>query len=312
MNAGRMDTDARRMETGRRCDGQPKGLDTGPRQCRRAVHRLAWLAVAVLSAGMGCGGGGHGTGPGDGEGTRPPLDLETLGLEFVWIEPGTFLMGSPDTEAGRRAEEGPQHAVTITRGFWMGKHEVTQDQWEQVMGTRPWEGKDYVVAAGRRPAVFVSWVDVDDFVDRLNAAAGATRYLLPTEAEWEYACRAGTQTAWSFGDDPADLAAHGWYAGNAWEAGLQAAQPVGTKLPNPWGLCDCHGNVWEWVYDLYGAYPDSSATDPLGAASGAHHVIRGGSFYYHAADTRSATRYFDHYAHRDSNVGFRLLRVADE
>ena len=238
-------------------------------------------------------------------------------LEMVWIEPGEFVMGSPESEPGRDANEGPQHEVRISRGFYLGKHEVTQAQWEAVMGTQPWAGKIYVREQAEHPAAFISWNDAQAFIDTLNAAAGAALYRLPTEAEWEYACRAGTTTRWSFGDDESRLGEYAWYYDNVWDAGERYAHAVGTRLPTPWGLFDMHGNVWEWVQDWHttivgirasGTYPDSRQVDPTGPGSGSHRVKRGGSFYDFARLLRSAFR--DGYSPRGQyiNVGMRLLR----
>ncbi|MEW6754968.1 MAG: formylglycine-generating enzyme family protein [Candidatus Latescibacterota bacterium] len=274
-------------------------------------------------------------------GTRPPLGLLLLtgalaasplpaqpgqirvdlpggvAVEMVWIEPGSFLMGSPDMEPGRDPNEGPQHPVRLSRGFYLGKYEVTQAQWEAVMGTRPWEGVGTVPAEPRAPAVLISWEDAQDLVSRLNRAAGDSLYRLPTEAEWEYAARAGTTARWSFGDEEGELPQHAWYYDNTWNAGQRHARPVGGKLPNPWGLYDMHGNVWEWVQDWHttlvgvkasGTYPATAQVDPLGPPSGSHRVKRGGSFSDFARLQRSAFR--DGYSPRGRypNIGVRLLR----
>ena len=230
-------------------------------------------------------------------------------MEMVWIEAGTFLMGSPDTETGRGSDEGPQHEVTISQGFYLGKYEITQGQWEVVMASTPWSGEDYVMENPEHPAVNISWDDTQQLIQELNDAAGEDIYRLPTEAEWEYACRAGTTTRWSFGDDEGQLGDYAWYAANAWEAGLQYAQPVGTKLPNPWGLYDIHGNVFEWCHDWYGAYTVDSQIDPPGPATGSRRVIRGDSFGASAKTVRSAYR--NNYLPSDRGYwsGARLLRI---
>ena len=147
-------------------------------------------------------------------------------MTFVWIESGRFRMGSPALEVGRYDREGPQHEAMISRGFYLGKTEITQEQWESVMGTTPWEGEDYVESNPQHPAVYISWDDVQLFIGRLNAAAGEEIYRLPSEAEWEYACRAGTDTRWSFGDAESRLGNYAWYRDNAWDVGLQYAQPA--------------------------------------------------------------------------------------
>ena len=232
-------------------------------------------------------------------------------MEFVWIEPGTFRMGSPSSESGRNRSEGPVHEVEISTGFYLGKYEVTQGQWEAVMGTTPWSGESYVRSNPSHPSVYISWNDVQRFVDNLNDAAGSAVYRLPTEAEWEYACRAGTQTRWSFGDDESELTDYAWYGDNAWDVGKEYAQAVGTKLPNAWGLYDMHGNVWEWVQDRYGwdYYNSSPRVDPLGPSSGSARVWRGGSFGNSAQDGRSAYRYGGSPDVRSAGIGVRLVRI---
>ena len=230
-------------------------------------------------------------------------------MAFVWIEPGTFRMGSPASEAGRDDDEGPVHEVEISRGFWLGQYEVTQAQWAAVMGTRPWSGKDYVRANSSNPAVYISWRDVQEFIGRLNAAAGEELYRLPSEAEWEYACRAGTQTRWSFGDDASQLTDYAWYGDNT--VGEKYAHAVGTKRPNGWGLYDMHGNVWEWVQDWYDDdyYNRSPRVDPRGPSSGSYRVIRGGGFHGFALRVRSAIRGHFSPAYRGLGIGVRLLRI---
>jgi len=232
-------------------------------------------------------------------------------MEFVWIEAGTFTMGSPSSETGRDSDEGPTHEVTISRGFYLGRYEVTQGQWEAVMGTTPWSGKSYVQSNAMAPAVYISWDDVQWFIQRLNAAAGDSLYRLPREAEWEYATRAGTRRRWSFGDDESQLGDYAWYDANAWDVGLKYAQPVGTKLANPWGLYDMHGNVWEWVQDWYDEsyYGRSPGVDPLGPTTGSDRVMRGGRFSASAQGVRSAFRDWSVPGRRFSVIGARLLRI---
>ena len=231
-------------------------------------------------------------------------------LDMVWIEPGTFMMGSPDTEPDREGDEEPYHEVTTTRGFHLGKVEITQEQWESVMGTHPWSGQDHVKDGPNYPAVYISWNNVQAFIAKLNEEEGTSVYRLPTEAEWEYACRAGTTTKWSFGDDESQLGQYAWYHDNAWDAGQQHAHEVGTKLPNPWGSYDMHGNVWEWCEDWYDAdyYGVSPSIDPPGPASDSHRVLRSGDFAYHAQRVRSASRYYDWPSYRANYIGARLLR----
>ena len=229
-------------------------------------------------------------------------------MEMVWIKPGTFLMGSPEDEPGRENDEGPQHEVTVSRGFWLGKYELTQAQWESVMGTRPWSGMYYVWEKPDHPAVCISWDDMRTFIAKLNKAKGSEVYRLPTEAEWEYACRAGTTTRWSFGDDESLLGNYAWYDANAWYVGKGYAHAVGTKLPNPWGLYDMHGNVYEWVQDWYGSYFSDPQADPTGPTSGSDRVERGGCFGAGTQYARSAYRTRGPLGHRYYSIGARLLR----
>ena len=228
-------------------------------------------------------------------------------MEMVRIEAGTFAMGAPLSlsDIFGRPNEHPQHQVTLSRGFYLGKYEVTQAQWEGVTGSNP----SFLIGPNH-PVEKVSWEDVQAFVHTLNTAAGASLYRLPTEAEWEYAARAGTETLWSFGDDESQFEDHGWWAGNT---NREATKDVGMKLANPWGLYDMYGNVWEWAQDWYGSdyYASSPSTDPPGPASGTRRVTRGGS--YSNSDRlfmRSAFR-TQHRPPTQRNVttGFRLLRM---
>ena len=228
-------------------------------------------------------------------------------MEFVWIEPGTFMMGSPASEEDRN--EGPQHEVTINRGFYLGKYEVTQGQWESVMGTTPWSVEKRVQSNPQHPAAYISWDDMQEFIQQLNETAGAVLYRLPTEAEWEYACRAGTMTLWSFGEDEGQLGEYAWYRDNNSPDGTKA---VGQKRPNPWGLYDMHGNVWEWCQNWWGSYTSDSQVDPPGPASGSARVLRGGSFVHPAQHVRSAHRFYIAPSSRFPDLGARLLRMGPE
>jgi formylglycine-generating enzyme required for sulfatase activity len=230
-------------------------------------------------------------------------------MEFVWIRPGSFMMGSSHLEPGRGSYEGPKHRVEISSGFHLGRHEVTQAQWERVMGSRPWEGRDRVREGPDYPAVFVSWNDVEDFVARLNAGEQEPVYRLPTEAEWEYACRAGTTTAWSFGDETDRAPEYAWYSATAWGAGKRFAHEVGRKRPNPWGLFDMHGNAWEWVADGLRLYTGEGQADPVGPRSeGGTRVVRGGDYASLADLIRSPYRATNSPSTRNSSTGFRLVR----
>jgi formylglycine-generating enzyme required for sulfatase activity len=207
----------------------------------------------------------------------------SIGMEFIQIPAGSFIMGSDKNLEGADKNETPQHRVTLSKSFYLGKYEVTQAQWEAVMGDNPSKFK------GRsNPVERVPWDDVQLFIERLNAKEGTNKYRLPTEAEWEYAARAGTTSAWSFGDDAASAGQSAWYENNSGEQ----PHPVGQKQPNPWGLYDMHGNVWEWVQDRYGGkyYAQSSASDPAGPSRGDYRVLRGWSWNYSAGLLRSASR----------------------
>ena len=198
--------------------------------------------------------------------------------------------------------------MTLTKPFLLGVHEVTQGQWQAVMGTTPWKGKKYVKEGDDYPATYVSWNDAVEFCRKLSEKEGL-EYRLPTEAEWEYACRAGTTTAYSFGDDASELGEYAWYRENAWDAGQKYAHTVGQKKPNPWGLYDMHGNVFEWCQDWYGDYPSGSVTDPTGPASGDSRVLRGGSFSHHSSGVRSANHFDLRPDYRSTNLGFRPART---
>jgi formylglycine-generating enzyme required for sulfatase activity len=238
-------------------------------------------------------------------------------MEFVYIKPGEFVMGSPESEPNRWKREDPQHKVRISKGFHLGKYEMTQRQWERVMGTAPWVGvtnydggPPYVDVNPDNPAVYVSWDDAQVFIKKLNDAEGSEMYRLPTEAEWEYACRAGTTTRWSFGDDESLLKDYAWYKANAWDVNERYAHAVGLKKPNPWGLYDMHGNVFEWCWDWLGEYPGGPQVDPTGPSTGRSRsrVLRGGGFDYHADRARSAFRFDLGPDNRCHFLGFRLLR----
>jgi formylglycine-generating enzyme required for sulfatase activity len=231
-------------------------------------------------------------------------------MEFVWIEPGKFTMGAVGWMFEEDGWEGPRHEVAISKGFYLGKFEISQAQWQAVMGTAPWTGKEHVVAEPDHPAVYISWNDMQEFIRRMNLAVGEDLYRLPTEAEWEYACRAGTTTRWSFGDDESLAEDYAWYDKNTVGVGLKHAQPIGTKSSNPWGLYDMHGNVWEWVADWHsGPYPNAGQVDPSGGAAGERRVMRGGGFLNHAGNMRSAKRFGYEPSLRYPGIGARLVRT---
>ena len=233
-------------------------------------------------------------------------------MAFVWIEPGSFAMGSSPAAAGRSSDEMPQREVVISKGFYLGKYEITQSQWMAVMGTAPWTGKKHVQRHRDHPAVYISWTAVQELLFRLNEGAGEQLYRLPSEAEWEYACRAGTDTRWFFGDDGNLLEQYAWFIDNGPRAGLSYAQPVGGKLPSPWGLYDVYGNAWEWVQDWYHpAYAGGPHADPAGLATGTARVMRGGGFVNEARNVRSAKRFSHEPSLRFSAIGARLVRTKD-
>lgn len=228
-------------------------------------------------------------------------------LELVLIPPGEFMMGSPDGEESRDGDEGRQHRVRITRAFYLGETEVTQGQFSSVMGTQPWKGKRYVREGADYAATYVSWEDAVEFCQRLGAKDGA-RYRLPTEAEWEYACRAGTPTAYHFGNDASRLGEYAWHDKNAVDVDENYAHRVGQKKVNPFGLSDMHGNVWEWCSDWYGEdyYEGSPSEDPTGPATGSSRVARGGGWDFIPGICRSAGRVRSAPDGRADGLGFRV------
>ena len=232
---------------------------------------------------------------------RPRELRNSIGMEFVLVEPGTFEMGSPATEPGRDDDE-TLHRVTLSQPYYLGKYEVTQGQWAAVMGSNP---SSFSNCGRNCPVEAVSWEDAQGFIEELNLREGVTVYRLPTEAEWEYAARAGTQTAYHFGNATNRLGQYGWYDENSGNR----THPVGQKRPNAFGLYDMLGNVWEWVHDWYGDYPHGAVTDPRGPSSGANRVPRGGSWSDSARYCRVANRYRISPGNRGYILGFRLART---
>jgi formylglycine-generating enzyme required for sulfatase activity len=214
-------------------------------------------------------------------------DDNGLKMKLVWCPPGFVRMG--DTG------EAPVNAF-LSRGFWIGKFEVTQAEWKRVMATEPWNGRNFAKVADDIPVTWVNWDDATAFcrkLDEQERQAGRLpagwEYTLPTEAQWERACRARTETVFSFGDDASKLGDYAWFRTNAIDAGEQYAHPVGRKKPNPWGLYDMHGNVFEWCRDVYtkklpgGRDPETTGDGPL-------RIFRGGSWCVDGAYCRSANR----------------------
>jgi len=239
----------------------------------------------------------------------------TVNMEMIWVEPGTFTMGSPETEAGRGANE-TEHDVSLTKGFYLGKYEVTQAQYESVMtGNTETNSTGHVISATpshfggnpNRPVETVSWEDIQVFLTRLNEQQSENipegwAYVLPTEAQWEYACRAGTTTAYTWGDSISASDAN-------WNHGADANQTenVGQYSANPWGFFDMHGNVWEWTADAYAVYATGAQTDPFNVGTtGSGRVLRGGSWNYAGTGLRSAYRTGNNPSSRNISIGFRV------
>jgi formylglycine-generating enzyme required for sulfatase activity len=238
-------------------------------------------------------------------GGQPKEVTNTIGMKLVLIPAGTFTMGSPASEKDRYDNE-TQHQVTLTKPFYMGRTEVTQGQWKKVMGTELWKGKEHVQEGDDYPAVNVSWDDAEEFCKKLSAMEGKV-YRLPTEAEWEFACRGGTKTAFCFGNDEAELGKYAWFDGNTWDIDEDYAHRLAQKLANPFGLHDMHGNAWEWCSDWYDAYPSTPLTDPRGPNSGDNRVLRGGSWKLGPYRVRCARREDGPPDYRYHLHGFRLV-----
>lgn len=280
-------------------------------------------------------------------------------INMVWISPGSFTMGSPVSEPGHKTDESPQTEVTITKGYWLGKTEVTIGQWQVVMqetlkdhvnkmlhdetvydfGGQKKKLREFMnfnindperIMANENdsiPMYFVSWDDAMEFCDKLTEQEKAYgripegyHYVLPTEAQWEYACRAGTTTSSFAGDiimqgrTAGVLDSISWYNGNSGinyigkKLGNSGAGPrnAGEKKPNPWGLQDMPGNIWEWCFDWYGPYPGGKVTDPVGPGTGTARINRGGSWGSGANDSRSANRARNPQAEKSAYRGFRI------
>jgi formylglycine-generating enzyme required for sulfatase activity len=227
-----------------------------------------------------------------------------VNLEMVLIPAGTFMMGSPVFEAGRNGDE-TLHQVTISKPYYLGKYPVTQAQWQQVMGTNPSKFK----SKGLRPVEYVSWDDTQAFCLKLKEITQFP-FGIPTEAQWEYACRAGTNTPFHFGSQlngrQANCDGTGPYGTYTKGPCLGKTTPVGKYQANAWGLYDMHGNVWEWCSDWHGEYPTGSVTDPIGPATGSLRVVRGGGWYGDTVFCRSASRIWIGLSFRYAFLGFRV------
>jgi formylglycine-generating enzyme required for sulfatase activity len=272
-------------------------------------------------------------------------DDNGLKMKLVWCPPGAFTMESVEVVTNRAATENDESPdenldpqierqrklkksiiirpvkVALTKGYWLGQYEVTQSEWKRVMETEPWKGQDFTREGADYPATFVSWNDAIRFCRKMTERerqAGRLsnnwEYTLPTEAQWERACRARSETRFSFGDDESKLGDYAWYNTDDLSADEAFAHRVGQKKPNPWGLCDMHGNVWEWCRDAYtprlpgGRDPEVKPDEKTGASS---RVFRGGSWYSVAAYCRSGYRDWSQPGNRFSYFGVRVaLSVA--
>jgi uncharacterized repeat protein (TIGR02543 family) len=248
----------------------------------------------------------------------PNVVPNSIGMNLVYIPAGEFMMGSGDSAAQLNSDyrgyvgygpEFPQHKVRISEDFWMGQTEVTQGQYESVMNAQPWSGKPSVQEDPNNPAVYVSWYNAVDFCRKLSQREGET-YRLPTEAEWEYACRAGTTTRFSFGDSGSSICDYAWYKRNSWDEGQKYAHPVGQKKSNPWGLYDMHGNVREWCSDYYDDdyYSNSPSVDPKGPSTSYYRSLRNGSWDIRERYLRCAYRTGYKPDLRNHYFGFRVVR----
>jgi len=229
----------------------------------------------------------------------PSFKEPRTGMEFVSIPAGVFTMGSPLTEKDREVQES-RHTVTLSHGFELGRLEVTQGQWRRVMGANP---SHFVIRGDDFPVENVNYSDIEEFLKRLNAGTSTRRFRLPTEAEWEYACRAGAATAFATGDELTPDQAN--FLMTATSLG-RGTMKVGSFAPNAWGLFDMHGNVWEWTADDHCPYPDRPATDPEARCGSGLKVIRGGSWYFGTDSARCALRYTHPPKALGPSLGFRV------
>ena len=236
-------------------------------------------------------------------------------MKLTLIPAGKFQMGSPETEDGRKDDEGPQHEVTISKPFYMGACEVTQAQWRVVMGTEPWVGKYLAKSDPNNPASWITWDAATAFCEALSKITGK-KVTLPTEAQWEYACRAGSNTVYYFGDDSSRLGDYAWYKRNTYgkmeellDKDAMYTRPVGQKKPNAFGLYDMHGNVWEWCRDWYDEkfYAKANKVDPENTTKTEYRVLRGSAWFKIPEDCRAAIRFGEFTDSGYDYIGFRVI-----
>ena len=242
----------------------------------------------------------------------PTLKEPILGIEFVYIPKGSFQMGENSIDNNSNAE--PIHQVNMPNGFWLGRTEVTQDQWQKIMGSEEIHPEKPSPFRGINPAypkVSISYFDIERFLEKLNELSREYRFRLPTEAEWEYACRAGTTTTFSYGlslhDSLANFNAEMPSKYSSLGNRLEHPEPVGSYAPNQWGLYDMHGNVWEWVSDWYAPYSREEETNPTGPKEGKEKVIRGGSWSFGAMNAKSSFRKTHEPGLWGFSIGFRMI-----
>ena len=285
---------------------------------------FSFVAAFLLSVISACGphtdGYDQNSGEGEGHHTSSPMaetaksnldknSSNKIGMNFVYIPPGSFLRGSPSEEPGRESDE-KQQLVTISNGYYMQTTEVTQEQWKTVMGELPL----YIITCDEKcPVERVSWDEAQQFINELNNMEDSHTYRLPTEAEWEYAARAGSKTSLPNGEISVLSCAHdknladiGWYCGNS---KISRHQIVAQKHPNAWGLFDMHGSVWEWCSDWYDQYPSETVTNPTGPSDGTERIIRGGGIADSARSCRSANRHSLRSDVEFNNIGLRIVRT---
>ncbi|MGE0884556.1 MAG: formylglycine-generating enzyme family protein [Blastocatellales bacterium] len=268
-----------------------------------ALHLIAQLHGFSLSAGQ----------PKDSQSLPASIWIEpNIGMKFVLIPAGSFRMGTPLTEPERESNETP-HKVRLTRAFYLGAYEVTQGQWEKVMGNNP---SHFNNCGSDCPVERVNYYDVQHFIEKLQKLSGNFRFRLPTEAEWEYACRAGTKTPFNTGNklttNQANYNGRFPYNRNPKGQNREKTLPVGSFPPNAWGLYDMHGNVWEWCQDWFCPYPKRAVFDPVGNCQTELKVIRGGSWAFNAQSARSGLRYTHRPQDLGYSLGFRLVREIEK